>query len=84
MFDFNVQHIEDGQGIAIALTGMIIVFCVLTMISVFIVFLPKILAIVAQKYPEQEMHSEQTPEEDDGPLLAALGFVLHQRDKGGI
>jgi len=79
MFNFDVQHIEDGQGVAIALTGMVIVFCVLTMLSTFIVLLPKMLAIVAKKFPEPEAHVEQIQDEDDGALLAAIGMVMHQR-----
>ncbi|MDE2699082.1 MAG: OadG family protein [Gemmatimonadota bacterium] len=50
-FNFSMQNIEDGQGLGIALTGMIIVFSVLTLISAFIVILPKILAVVAKKFP---------------------------------
>ena len=55
-FNFSVQNIEDGQGLGIALTGMIIVFSVLTLISAFIVLLPKILAVVAKKFPESAGH----------------------------
>jgi len=81
---FSVQNIVDGQGLAIALTGMIIVFIVLIFISTFIVLLPKILAVIAKKFPETEGHFERTQEEeeDDGPLLAAIAFVLHQRRAG--
>lgn len=78
-FTFDVQNIEDGQGLGIALTGMVLVFIVLSLISSFIVVLPKLLAVVAKKFPETETHSEQTQDEDDGPLLAAIGFVMHKR-----
>ena len=79
-FNFNVQNIEDGQGLGIALTGMIIVFSVLTLISVFIVILPKILAVVAKKFPESVgHHGVPVQDEDDGSALAAIGFVMHMR-----
>ena len=79
---FSVQNIVDGQGLAIALTGIISVFIVLIFISTFVVLLPKILAVIAKKFAETEGHFERTQEEDDGPLLAAIGFVLHQRRAG--
>ncbi len=81
-FNFSVQNIEDGQGLGIALTGMVIVFSVLTLISVFIVLLPKVLAVVAKKFPESVGHAEHTRDDDDGPLLAAIGFVVHLRRTG--
>ena len=84
-FDFSVQNIEDGQGLGIALTGMIIVFSVLALISAFIVLLPKVLAVVAKKFPESAGHAGhvgQVQAEDDGPLMAAIGFVMHMRRAG--
>ncbi|MDP6040874.1 MAG: OadG family protein, partial [Candidatus Latescibacteria bacterium] len=79
---FNVQNIIDGQGMPIALTGMLIVFSVLVLISLFLVVLPKILAVIAKKFPEIEGHVERVQDEDDGSVLAAIGFVLHQRRAG--
>ena len=82
-FNFSVQNIEDGQGLGIALTGMIIVFSVLTLISAFIVILPKILAIVAKKFPESAgHHGVPVQAEDDSSALAAIGFVMHMRRTG--
>ena len=82
-FNFNVQNIEDGQGLGIALTGMIIVFSVLTLISVFIVILPKILAVVAKKFPESVgHHGVPVQTEDDNSALAAIGYVMHMRRTG--
>ena len=79
---FNVQNIIDGQGMPIALTGMLIVFSVLVLISLFLVVLPKILAVIAKKFSEIEGHVERVQDEDDGSVLAAIGFVLHQRRAG--
>ena len=78
-FNFNVQNIEDGQGLGIALTGMIIVFSVLTLISVFIVILPKILAVVAKKFPESAGHHGVPVQDEDDSALAAIGYVMHMR-----
>ena len=83
-FDFRVQNIEDGQGLGIALTGMIIVFSVLALISAFIVLLPKVLAVVAKKFPESAGHAGQVQAEDDSPLMAAIGFVMHMRRGQGV
>ena len=79
-FNFSVQNIEDGQGMGIALTGMIIVFSVLALISLFIVLLPRILAVVAKKFPESMgHHGVPVQDEDDASVLAAIGFVMHLR-----
>ena len=81
-FNFSVQNIEDGQGLGIALTGMVIVFSVLALISAFIVLLPKILAIVEKKFPESVGHGERAQDEDDESPIAAIGFVMHMRRVG--
>ena len=82
-FNFSVQNIEDGQGVGIALTGMVIVFSVLALISAFIVLLPKVLAVMAKKFPESAgHHAGHVQAEDDGPLMAAIGFVMHMRQAG--
>jgi len=82
---FSIQNITDGQGIELAIAGMLIVFTVLVLISMFIALLPKILRVVAQKYPERETHPA-TPvplgSTDDEAVLAAIGYVLHARIQG--
>ena len=70
------------SGIPIAVTGLLIVFSALLLISLFIASLPHILGIVAKVYPEvDDTHSRQGHPEsqvaDDGAVLAAIGFVLH-------
>jgi len=78
---FNVQNIIDGQGIGIAVTGMVIVFCVLATISIFIALLPKVLGFIAQHIPEVEHHDAPapSPSQDDDVVVAAIGYVMHTR-----
>ncbi len=44
---FRWANVSDGNAIAIAITGMLIVFTALTLISVFIAALPRILSASA-------------------------------------
>jgi Na+-transporting methylmalonyl-CoA/oxaloacetate decarboxylase gamma subunit len=66
---FSTQNIIDGQGIPIAITGMLIVFCVLALITLFIEVLPKLTALL-ERY---------VPEDDHPSILAAIAFVAHLR-----
>ena len=85
-FNFNVQNIIDGQGISIAITGMVIVFFALTMISLFIAALPRILARVEKRWPEsQGHHAPQTSAPPAGvtdDVVAAIAVALHHRRTG--
>lgn len=81
-----MQNIIDGQGISIAITGMVIVFFALSVISLFIAALPRILALFARRWPETEGHhavrsaapSQQTVSNE---VVAAIAMVLHQRNR---
>ena len=77
----NWQNVIDGHGIAISITGMLIVFSGLTLISLFIVALPKILALggaekkaAAAKAAVESAASAEPTEED---IIAVLALVLH-------
>jgi len=80
--ELNFSAAFQGDGAAIAVTGMLIVFVALTLITVFIASLPRILESVAQVLPESEHrharpdHSESLLPENEA-VLAAIGFVLH-------
>ena len=84
-FNFDVQNIIDGQGVSIAITGMVIVFFALSVISLFIAALPHILQRIAQKFPETEGHHRAEPASrvaDDvvsGEMVAAIALTLHSR-----
>jgi Na+-transporting methylmalonyl-CoA/oxaloacetate decarboxylase gamma subunit len=73
---------DRSDGLAVAATGLLIVFTALILISLFIASLPRLLELVAQIWPEtDEAHGHPSHPEsqvaDDGAVLAAIGFVLH-------
>ena len=76
--DFGIQNILNAQGFTIAITGMLIVFAALTIISIFIALLPRLVAVLATVFPEGHHHAVQakTTKKDDDKLLAAIGFGL--------
>jgi len=79
--NFSWQNVIDGNGIAISIVGMAIVFLSLSLISAFIALLPKVLqALEGYLPPERETHeaAPAQPQQED-EVLAAIGFVLHQR-----
>lgn len=71
-----------GDGLAIAIAGLVIVYVALILISLFIASLPRILTLVNHVWPETiDGHREDGHPEsqiaDDPDVLAAIGFVLH-------
>lgn len=76
----EANNLVDGA--VVALVGLMIVFCVLIVISLFIAALPHILAQLSSVWPEVDEPASNTghPDSlvaDDGAVLAAIGFVLH-------
>ena len=87
-FSFDVQNIIDGQGISIAITGMVIVFFALCLISLFIAALPRILNWVALLWPEPEGDyghgpSPETSDAVSDEIVAAIAVTLHRRRAQG-
>ncbi len=86
---FDVQNIIDGQGINIAITGMVIVFFALSIISIFIAALPKILKWVAVYWPETDEHAvigsalPATTRVVSDELVVAIAMTLHRRRAQG-
>ena len=83
-FNFSAQNIVDGQAVPISITGMIIVFCVLTLLSLFIAALPRILQLVSRIFPEKVAHTAKVSqpsanESRDEEAIAAIALVLHRR-----
>ena len=77
--NFDLQNIAAGQGYALAITGMAIVFVALTLISLFIRGLPRGLKLIGGLLPAEDAHqaaSASAPESAD--RIAAIGFALHQ------
>jgi len=79
---FRWANVSEGNAIAIAITGMVIVFTALTLISVFIAVLPKLLSAIEPYLPAVEGHhhapttAERFPT-DEEKIVAAIGHVLH-------
>lgn len=78
----SIQNILDGRGFDISITGMVVVFSALALISAFISLLPAVLRIVNRIFPQDEAshaHSlsggSHAPENE---LIAAIGFALHR------
>lgn len=76
----GIQNIVAGQGIKIAISGMLIVFAALAVISFFIYYLPFILEMLAPILPSKEnSHGSTSPSSaPEDEIIAAIGFVLHK------
>ncbi len=76
------QAISEAEGVSIAVTGMLIVFFALVIISLFIRLLPVLLGLMEPILPRLESHTqppsaaERLPAENE-KLVAAIGYVLH-------
>jgi Na+-transporting methylmalonyl-CoA/oxaloacetate decarboxylase gamma subunit len=75
-----------SRGLAIALTGLLIVFAVLILISLFIAALPRLVGVLHRIFPEPDhAHADHDHTGLDHPVsqlpddvvIAAIGFVLH-------
>ena len=80
---FRWANVSEGNAIAIAITGMLIVFTALTLISVFIAALPKLLSAIEPYFPAvEDRHGAPTTAAeglatDEEQIVAAIGHVLH-------
>lgn len=74
---FSWQNVLDGNGIWVTITGMVIVFIGLIIISSFIAVLPRALAFFDsfQKKKKNEDKTEKN-EEIDEDILAAIGYII--------
>ncbi len=85
-FSFSYQNVLDGQGIALALTGMTIVFTVLSMVSAFIAVLPRALVIINRYIPEVHHHAPPKARaqqgDDEEAAVAAAAYALHSHTAG--
>ena len=77
----DFSQVFAGKGMAIAATGMIIVFVALLLITMFISALPHLLEMISRILHEVADH--HAPKDasrsllPDEAILAAIGFVLH-------
>lgn len=77
---FRWSNVQEDNGIAISLIGMLIVFTALGLITLFIGYLPHILKALSPYLP-QSTHVAPSPAEstvvDEEMVVAAIGMVLH-------
>lgn len=83
MHDLNtgLDNIVAGNGLAIAVTGMSIVFAALTSLSVFIALLPRVLAWLPLSFlqvPDERNDGNVHPPTPE--VVAAIAVALHARD----
>jgi oxaloacetate decarboxylase gamma subunit len=89
-FTFSVQNIVNGEGIGISITGMLIVFSALILISIFISVLPWVLKKLEFILPRgDEILGYEAPRREpsgkvDESIAAAIGYALFkERMPGG-
>jgi len=79
-FNFSFQNITDAHGVGISITGMLIVFCALSLIAIFIAVLPWVLRKMAPVLPKgMVLHASPKPKTApavDEKLIAAIGYAL--------
>ena len=82
MIHISLQNVLDGHGVAISLTGMLIVFAGLVLISLFIAQLPALLTwfdrLTTRKAPKAEPVAVKNPvvsAEDE--IMSAISLVIH-------
>jgi Na+-transporting methylmalonyl-CoA/oxaloacetate decarboxylase gamma subunit len=83
MIQISLQNVLDNRGIAITLTGMLIVFSGLVLISLFISQLPNLLRAydrlrtrkVREANPDAKAVPDTAAQEDE--IMTAIGLVIH-------
>ena len=81
---FSFQNILDANGTAIAVTGLSIVFTSLTLITLAIAAMPRILVALERFLPPEHEHHHTAPAAkpaDDELLAVAIGFAMHKQGK---
>ena len=80
-----LQKIHDADGFAIAVTGILIVFVALVLISGFLTALPRLLELLNRYFPEPVSHSPSpaTTQADAATdeVVAAIAVALHTHRK---
>jgi len=84
--NLSYQNILDGQGFEMAFAGMTIVFVALSMVSIFIALLPRILVVVNQYIPEGHAHATPNPKpaaaNAEEATVAAVAYAVHRHSRG--
>ncbi len=79
-------NIAENHGLAISITGILIVFAALILITLFIMALPRVLAVLETVLPSKPEHhagpaSATSSTNHDEAVVAAIGFALHARHR---
>lgn len=86
--NFSWQNVIDGNGIGITITGMLIVFSGLLLISLFISALPRILAFKDGKstLPEnaEKPVADGSSEPSEDEIMALISLVLHMETERSL
>lgn len=87
MDQFSLDNIADANGYSIAMSGLLIVFFALVVVTSFISILPWVLAHLATVWPEAVVAPDATAStataENDDALVAAIGYMVHARQQDG-
>ncbi len=85
IIEIDIDNIAKGQGITIAVMGMLIVFTALLLVSLSIAILPKVLDLLSGILPAESPlvpTASSAKASDDGEVLAAIGLALHYHQQG--
>ena len=74
----GVQNIISGNGVAVSIVGMLIVFSALTFITLFIAVMPHVLKLVAKIFPEESAHAPKALEPDES-IVAVIATALYAK-----
>lgn len=84
------ENVAQYDGVSIAITGILVVFAVLSVISGFIALLPRLLARLNTVLPESpERHGTSQAaasgnvESQDAAVAAAIGYAMYLKSGGG-
>ena len=80
---FRFQNILDHDGFGVAITGLLIVFTSLALITGAIAMMPKVLAALEGFLPAEHEHhgASATNASNDEALAVAIGFAMHTQVK---
>jgi len=84
--NIGIENIIASNGIIISVLGMLIVFAALSVISLFIAYLPKVLPLTEKIFPVAHHHSapESSLPQDHEQVLAAIGYALFHKELGSL
>lgn len=77
-FNFSWQNVIDGNGISLAIAGMVIVFVSLSVISTIIALLPYVMKYLYLILPDKvtQKPSKENIRQADSAVIAAISLAL--------